>query len=446
MPDQSTILSLPHILPSQAQKHVTHNEALRLLDVMVQLTVLQRTLTAPPASPVLGDRYIVAVGPTGDWTGHARDIALWNGTAWEFFNPLQGWRAYVVDESALSIFDGTNWTASGGGAVEFTQVGIGMAADGTNKLAVDSLASLFTNPGGSHQMAVNKGAAGDTSSVMFQQNYNTRAEVGLVGTNDLTVKVSPDGSTFYTAVTVDKDTGRPSMEQPMRLVPIAGDAASVGDGFIWYNSTTNKFRGRQGGATVDLVAAGGGGSTVFADADFRVQDNLDATKQAAFQVSGLTTGTTRTYTLPDVSGEVALLAGSQSFTGDKTFAGVTTVRDSNFFLTDLADPAKAAQFRLDDITSGSTRIFTLPNSNGQLAILTAFPQVFQGQTTFAHGTLTFGSLATASTIGVGTGATTTGVTKTVDIGTAGLSGSTTTVTLGSGISGALGATIVASPT
>ena len=51
MSDQSTILSLPHILPSQAQKHVTHNEALRLLDVMVQLAVTQRTLAAPPASP-----------------------------------------------------------------------------------------------------------------------------------------------------------------------------------------------------------------------------------------------------------------------------------------------------------------------------------------------------------------------------------------------------------
>ena len=62
MPDISPILSLPYILPAQAQKHVTHNEALRLLDVMVQLAVLNRNLSAAPALPAIGDRHIVAAG------------------------------------------------------------------------------------------------------------------------------------------------------------------------------------------------------------------------------------------------------------------------------------------------------------------------------------------------------------------------------------------------
>ena len=124
MPDQSTILSLPHILPSQAQKHVTHNEALRLLDVMVQLSVAQRTLATPPASPVLGDRFIVAATPTGAWVSHQNEVALWNGTAWEFFAPLEGWRAYVADEGAVVVYDGSAWTTPGGIA-EFDRVGTG---------------------------------------------------------------------------------------------------------------------------------------------------------------------------------------------------------------------------------------------------------------------------------------------------------------------------------
>ena len=59
----TTHLKLPYLAAAQAQKHVTHNEALRLLDGLVQLSVLDRDLTAPPGSPVDGDRYVVASGP-----------------------------------------------------------------------------------------------------------------------------------------------------------------------------------------------------------------------------------------------------------------------------------------------------------------------------------------------------------------------------------------------
>jgi hypothetical protein len=47
--DRSPNLDMPFILPSQAQKHVTHNEALWSLDALIQLAVLDHDLTAPPA-------------------------------------------------------------------------------------------------------------------------------------------------------------------------------------------------------------------------------------------------------------------------------------------------------------------------------------------------------------------------------------------------------------
>ena len=72
---ETTHLLLPYLLASQAQKHVTHNEALRLLDGIVQLSVLDRHLTAPPASPDDGDRYIVASGATGSWYGWDLNVA-----------------------------------------------------------------------------------------------------------------------------------------------------------------------------------------------------------------------------------------------------------------------------------------------------------------------------------------------------------------------------------
>ena len=51
MPDQTPRLSLPLLLESQAQKHVTHNEALRRLDVLAQLAVLAFDAATPPTLP-----------------------------------------------------------------------------------------------------------------------------------------------------------------------------------------------------------------------------------------------------------------------------------------------------------------------------------------------------------------------------------------------------------
>jgi len=49
-------LGLPTLAAAQAQKHVTHNEALHRLDALVMLAVADRDLAAPPAAPAEGDR------------------------------------------------------------------------------------------------------------------------------------------------------------------------------------------------------------------------------------------------------------------------------------------------------------------------------------------------------------------------------------------------------
>ncbi|WP_135506643.1 DUF2793 domain-containing protein [Roseovarius aestuariivivens] len=96
MSDTSPVLSLPLIQPSQAQKHVTHNEALLLLDAAVQLAVADRDRTSPPALPEAGQRHIVAPGATAEWAGQDGLLALWDGGAWRFVTPLVGWRAEVL--------------------------------------------------------------------------------------------------------------------------------------------------------------------------------------------------------------------------------------------------------------------------------------------------------------------------------------------------------------
>ena len=250
MSDTSTHLGLPYLLAAQAQKHVTHNEALRLLDAMVQLSVLDRTRTTPPASPADGDRHLVASGATGIWAGWDLNVAFWVDSVWMRLVPRPGWLVWIAAEQVFIVWNGSAWDPVG----------------------------------------------------------------------------------------VPQDVS---------------------------------------------------------DAIFSLVNDADPTKKAVFSLSGITTGTTRTFTLPNTSSELAILAGTQTFTGNKTFSGTLTA---------------------------------------------------SGTVTVSAASASIGTATTTATYGMGTGATTTGVTKTVNLGTGGASGSTTVVNIGSATAGAGGTTVVNTPT
>lgn len=206
--DATENLNLPYILPAQAQKHVTHNEAIKALDAILHLAVLSRLLSSPPASPAGGDRYLVPAGATGAWTGQAKAVAAWQDDAWTFYPPRAGWLAYVLDENVMLAFKGGDWAPAGFDIVLPDRIGINATADATNRLAVASPASLFTNEGAGHQIKVNKASAGDTASLLFQTGWSGRAEMGLAGSDAFRVKVSADGASFVDAMVADPATGR----------------------------------------------------------------------------------------------------------------------------------------------------------------------------------------------------------------------------------------------
>ena len=262
MSDITTHLLLPYILASQAQKHVTHNEALRLLDAMVQLSVLDRTRTAPPVSPTDGDRHIVASGATGLWAGWDLNIAFWVDGVWMRLVPRPGWLAWIAADQAFVVWNGSAW---------------------------------------------------------------------------------------------------------------------------------------------DLV----GEPVDVSDAVFSLVNDADPTKKALFSLSGITTGTTRTFALPNTSSELGILAGTQTFTGNKTFSGSLTA-------------------------SGAVSITGTLTASGTVTVSAAAASI--------------GTAITAATYGMGTGVNPTGVTKTLNLGTGGASGSTTVVNIGSATAGAGGTTVVNTPT
>lgn len=234
---------MPNIAAAQAQKHVTHNEALRVLDVIVQLSVLDRDLTAPPGSPVDGDRYIVGASATGAWAGKDGQIAAWQDNAWAFHIPLEGWICWVGDEDIVLGWDGSAWApiTSGSSVNPTPMVGINATADTTNRLSVSSPASLFSHEGAGHQVKINKNAAADTASFLYQTGFSGRAEIGLAGDDDFHFKVSPDGTNWKDSIVIDKTTGVVTM-------PFTTSGGAGGSAFPDVIIQDQKPAGSQGGA------------------------------------------------------------------------------------------------------------------------------------------------------------------------------------------------------
>lgn len=204
--DFSTKLSLPYLLPNQAQKHVTVNESLRALDALVQLSVLSMNETVPPTNPNDGDRYIPAAESEGEWLAQEGMIACFQDGVWRFYQPQAGWMAWVELAQSFWVFDGSDWQASGGQAPA-DKLGVNTSADAYNRFALRAPASLFDNEGAGHQLKINKASEAETASMLFQTGYTGHAEMGLAGNNNFNVKVSADGQSFSNALLVRADNG-----------------------------------------------------------------------------------------------------------------------------------------------------------------------------------------------------------------------------------------------
>lgn len=216
MTDATANLALPYLLAAQAQKHVTHNEALQRLDALVQL-VIAGTPSSPPADAAEGECYWPTAPAAGEWTGQEGRLAFRQDGAWIFIAPRAGWRAFDLQRGRLAVFSGSAWIdlpLPPDAVVE--TLGVNTTADGYNRLAVAADASLFSHAGHGHQVKINKAATADTASLLFQSGWQGRAEMGLAGSDAFAIKVSPDGGTWTTALAISPSgvvemTGRPAV-------------------------------------------------------------------------------------------------------------------------------------------------------------------------------------------------------------------------------------------
>lgn len=84
---------------------------LKIARAGVHLSVKDRDLATPPGSPAAGDTYIVAASATGAWATKEKNVAVWDGAAWQFYAPSTGWVAFVEDEAKLSAYYSSAWSA-----------------------------------------------------------------------------------------------------------------------------------------------------------------------------------------------------------------------------------------------------------------------------------------------------------------------------------------------
>ncbi len=104
-------LTMPLLAAGQAQKEVTHNEALTIIDMVVAPLVEAIGGNVPPSSPVPGQQWIIGSAPSGAWTGQTGALAGWTAAGWRFVQLPAG--ASVTERATMLQWrrNSTTWTA-----------------------------------------------------------------------------------------------------------------------------------------------------------------------------------------------------------------------------------------------------------------------------------------------------------------------------------------------
>lgn len=172
-----------------------------------------------------------------------------------------------------------------------------------------------------------------------------------------------------TCITKDGQT-TPTANLPMGTFKLTGLGAGTAAGnSVRYEQVLLLTGGTVTGATTFSGAVTStGGATVntaawkFADAFLQITGSSDATKIGVFEADGITTATTRTYTLPDKNGTFAMTSdvtsGKPAFVSNASFSAVPTANAMVFTLLGAdgnalsASNAVSVGFRSATLTSG----------------------------------------------------------------------------------------------
>ena len=183
------------------------------------------------------------------------------------------------------------------------------------------------------------GSSTSAGSIIFKEDTdngtNSATLVGPASTADVTITLPAETGTVLTTASSIANSN------------LANSTITIGSSSVALGSSQTTFTGL---ASITSTAV------ITNDSGFRVRNNSDNTKIVALDCSGITGSTTRTLTIPDQDGTIALVGG-----GSSEFA------DDVFRVTDNGDSSKKLAFECSGITGSTTRTMTVPDSDGTIS-------------------------------------------------------------------------------
>ena len=128
------------LIPGQAQKETSVNEALHLLDVIVAGAVEEAARTDPPATPAVGTSYIVAEQATGEWSAmrvrSQRSLPAGGNTS---RRPMASWSWRRRPERRFAMAAGHGSRSVGSRQAPIPDVTGGTTADAESRAAIAAI-------------------------------------------------------------------------------------------------------------------------------------------------------------------------------------------------------------------------------------------------------------------------------------------------------------------
>lgn len=222
--------------------------------------------------------------------------------------------------------------------------------DVTDTLVAKTTTDVLTNKSLSDSTTLIVDAGDNTKQIAFDAAGTAGTKTTITGSQTVNrVLTLPDATdTLVGKATTDTLTNKSIDATTNTISNIANaeikaganiDVAKLGTGvvdnteFNYLNGVTGQLSGNAQSATLQNKTLDNTNAITVKDNSFTMQDNADTTKQLTFELSGITTATSRILTVPDASTTIVGTDATQTLTNKTLTSPVLTTPSADIFST-----------------------------------------------------------------------------------------------------------------